>query len=123
MNWKLSGADIEFDHGLSILSNIETDKGLDSNFLPVEYKKSGKWSYYTTKEMIAQAKVLEDAHTKFLSAYNHLLMINPTKEKFATTTRDLTFYELLRMYSNQLEKENSVLFVCIPPTNYTHHLI
>ena len=37
-------------------------------------------------------------------------MINPTKEKFETTTRKLTFYELLRMYSNNLEKENSVLF-------------
>lgn len=38
-------------------------------------------------------------------------MINPTKQKFETTTRDLTFYELLRMYSNHLERENSVLFV------------
>jgi len=38
-------------------------------------------------------------------------MINPTKQKFETTTMDLTFYELLRMYSNHLERENSVLFV------------
>jgi hypothetical protein len=38
-------------------------------------------------------------------------MINPTKEKFSLTTIDYNFYEQLRMYSNALEKENSILFV------------
>jgi hypothetical protein len=37
--------------------------------------------------------------------------VNPTKEKFKETVMGVTFYELLRMYSGQLEKENSVLFV------------
>ena len=38
-------------------------------------------------------------------------MINPTKEKFENTTLRLEYYEQMRMYSNILERENSVLFV------------
>lgn len=53
-----------------------------------------------------------DNHTKFLKEYKDLVMINPNKEKFESTTLRLEYYEQLRMYSNALEKENSVLFVC-----------
>lgn len=48
---------------------------------------------------------------EFLESYNELVFVNPTKEKFQLTTIDYVFYEQLRMYSNALEKENSVLFV------------
>lgn len=53
-----------------------------------------------------------DNHFKFLNQYKDLVMINPNKEKFESTTLRLEYYEQLRMYSNALEKENSVLFVC-----------
>lgn len=53
-----------------------------------------------------------DQHTEFLKVYEKLIMINPTKEKFKSSTLRLEYYEQLRMYSNALEKENSVLFVC-----------
>lgn len=53
-----------------------------------------------------------DKHLKFLKQYRGLVMINPNKEKFESTTLRLEYYEQLRMYSNSLEKENSVLFVC-----------
>lgn len=53
-----------------------------------------------------------DKHTVFLKEYKDLVMINPNKEKFESTTLRLEYYEQLRMYSNALEKENSVLFVC-----------
>ncbi|MEO7028144.1 MAG: hypothetical protein ABI147_01920 [Acidobacteriaceae bacterium] len=36
--------------------------------------------------------------------------MNPTKEKFKHTIMNQTYYELLRLYSNELEKENTVLF-------------
>jgi len=36
--------------------------------------------------------------------------VNPTKEKFKTTVFDEQFYELLRIYANSLEKENTILF-------------
>lgn len=47
----------------------------------------------------------------FITAYKKFIIVNPTKRKFAETVLDYHFYELMRLYSNALEKENSVLFV------------
>ncbi|MFA6386372.1 MAG: SIR2 family protein [Candidatus Paceibacterota bacterium] len=47
----------------------------------------------------------------FLEAYHKLPIINPTKDKFKLTLLNQNHYELLRIYANELEKENSVLFV------------
>jgi hypothetical protein len=47
----------------------------------------------------------------FTQAYEDLLVVNPTKEKFKHTLLNQTYYELLRIFSNELEKDNSVLFV------------
>jgi len=47
----------------------------------------------------------------FLSEYSKLLIVNPAKEKFERTVFDEQFYELLRIYANELEKENTILFV------------
>ena len=47
----------------------------------------------------------------FVEAYEKLLIVNPTKEKFKLTLLNQTYYELLRLYANELEKENTVLFV------------
>ncbi len=43
--------------------------------------------------------------------YSSLRIVNPTKKKFETTVLNEYYYALLRVYSNELEKENSVLFV------------
>ena len=48
---------------------------------------------------------------KFLHHYKALVMINPRKEKFRESVIDLHFYELMRLYSNALERSNSILFV------------
>lgn len=48
---------------------------------------------------------------RFLELYSRIVMINPTKKKFEDTTKSLHYYEMLRLYSNHLERENSVLFV------------
>lgn len=47
----------------------------------------------------------------FFEFYQDIVMVNPTKHKFKETVLDLHFYELMRLYSNSLEKENSILFV------------
>lgn len=120
VNWLLNTDEkIKYDNNLEILNGIDTIKIDKKDLLDIEYKKKIKgedvWLSYTIDELEAQilknkiVKVKE--HDDFLEAYDKLIMINPTKEKFETTTRKLTFYELLRMYSNNLEKENSVLFV------------
>lgn len=111
VNWKLNGNEIDYDHGLKILNEVRANKGSDSDFLELYKNIGGDWVPKTIDELLTEAGSKIDLHEKFLEAYNKLLMINPTKEKFETTTRDLTFYELLRMFSNHLEKENSVLFV------------
>lgn len=120
VNWLLnSDGKIKYDNNLDILRAIEAIKIDKANLLDIEYKKTTKegdiWVSYTTDELEAQIvtkKIKKDKeHDDFLEAYDKLIMINPTKEKFETTTRKLTFYELLRMYSNNLEKDNSVLFV------------
>lgn len=48
---------------------------------------------------------------KFLEIYKDLLIVNPTKNKFEETLLDRNYYEMLRMFSNELEKENAVLYV------------
>lgn len=120
VNWLLTTeGKIKYDNNLEILSTIASIKIDKANLLDIEYKKSTKgddiWVSYTIDELEAQLLTKkikkEKEHNDFLEEYDKLIMINPTKEKFETTTRKLTFYELLRMYSNNLEKENSVLFV------------
>ena len=49
--------------------------------------------------------------SELLKAYEKLQIVNPTKEKFSDTTFNKTYYELLRLYANELEKENTALFV------------
>lgn len=50
-------------------------------------------------------------YDSFINEYDKLVMINPTKEKFSTTVLDYHFYELMRMYSNALERTSSLLIV------------
>lgn len=61
---------------------------------------------------LTAGKKADESTDAFLEAYDKLLIIvNPTKEKFRYTLMNQTYYELLRLYSNELEKENTVLFV------------
>lgn len=80
---------------------------VDDELLPLENKFSKLIELAEAKEEFKLEK-----HIEFLEEYKNLIMINPTKEKFESTTLRLEYYEQLRMYSNALEKENSVLFVC-----------
>ena len=81
-------------------------------FIESEKRKTEK----TYEQIIEDAEGLElsyDAseYDNFITAYKKFIIINPTKRKFAETVLDYHFYELMRLYSNALEKENSVLFV------------
>jgi hypothetical protein len=48
---------------------------------------------------------------EFIDEYNKLIMINPRKSKFRETVIDLHFYELMRLYSNNLECASTLLMV------------
>jgi hypothetical protein len=54
---------------------------------------------------------LKKSGKKFDDVYKKLAIINPEKKKFEETVIDLTYYELLRLYSSELEKENVTLFI------------
>lgn len=53
----------------------------------------------------------DNVFNDFLIEYHKLIMVNPTKHKFKETVIDVHFYELMRMFSNSLEKENTILLV------------
>lgn len=52
-----------------------------------------------------------DGYGNFLEEYDKLLVVNPTKAKFQETVLNQKYYDLLRIYANELEKENTLLFV------------
>lgn len=66
---------------------------------------------YSRLEMLDNLKELDKDDVKFLALYSDLQIVNPSKDKFKKTVMGITHYELLRMYSNELERENSVLFI------------
>jgi len=45
----------------------------------------------------------------FISKYNELAIINPTKKKLNTTVLNANYYDQLRMFCNELEKSNTIL--------------
>lgn len=62
-------------------------------------------------ERLGEADKLSPEVEAFAASYNGLGIVNPDKRKFATTVLNETYYELIRRLANELEKENSVLFV------------
>lgn len=61
-------------------------------------------------ELVNEA-MLKLKDKEFYEKYQKIAVVNPEPKKLQETVVDLTYYELLRMYSSELEKENSVLFV------------
>lgn len=56
--------------------------------------------------------LLAKTGTEFITEYkNKILVVNPEDAKFSETVLNKYYYELLRSYSSELERENSVLFV------------
>lgn len=109
LNWENDGEDIihsDLSHVVSIQEQLEKIK-----------KKSvlSELTIGTTVEDLIDADKLlgppATSPSSFLDAYEKVLAVNPTKEKFERSVIDDTFYELLRLYANSLEKENSLLFV------------
>lgn len=121
-------ADIYFDHGLTLVRGVaELRDAARQHLLPVlvEPQPEGHGpTIRSTADLLTDAdqrlKEAKRANTEeevaakvrgFSNAYDRLGIVNPDKRKFATTVLNETYYELIRRFSNELEKENSVLFV------------
>jgi hypothetical protein len=107
LTWKIA------DHNNIVFSNLSTVKGVK--------KKTGCYFFklLSMKEVVESLKEknipndykLTNSINDFLKEYKKLAIVNPTKRKFEETVMNQTYYELLRIYCNELEKENTVLFV------------
>lgn len=108
--------EITNNNSLEILKNISKVGIKEEQVTPIitgEKDEKDRDKTFTYNELLNNIANIEekDIHNEYLTHYGELVMINPTKDKFRDTTSNFYFYELLRMYANHLEKENSVLFV------------
>jgi hypothetical protein len=104
-----SKTDIYFDHGLSLVTNVNTTfEQAKPHLLPITDPDE-----VDADDLIGNvaSDQLPEAVKDFTAAYDALGIVNPDKQKFATTVLNETYYELIRRFANELEKENSVLFV------------
>jgi len=116
--WK---ADIYFDHGLTLVREVEELlNAARRHLLPILVSSESDGAGSTIRpvsELVAEAERASlkpsavAAIEAFVTGYARLGIVNPDKRKFATTVLNETYYELIRRFANELEKENSVLFV------------
>ena len=102
--YKKENEDIAFSHDLRLVKKIESIPNLKS----IKIKEEEN-----IDELIEKANKIktDNSVNEFITDYEKLAIVNPTKEKFRETVLNRNYYELLRIYSNELEKENTVLFV------------
>ena len=113
--------DIFFDHGLTLIADVESNLGAARVRLLdvlVEPQPEGQGpTIRPVPDLLGDADNAIQADPdlsdvkRFTAAYNRLGIVNPDKRKFASTVMNETYYELIRRFANELEKENSVLFV------------
>lgn len=116
LNWKLNKENehIYFDRALSVTKNLTEIQFNDGELIECFDTKGNAINltkvYKKASEKII-SEALEEKLNLFNDAYTKLKMVNPNKDKFEETTLKYSYYELLRMYSNNLERENSILLV------------
>lgn len=111
--------DIFFDQNLKIVEDVKnktiSNNSIDIDKLWKKRKNEVKDEKYelTIDDLTSEAngKISDTSVNEFITEYEKLAIVNPTKEKFRKTVLNRNYYELLRIYSNELEKENTVLFV------------
>ncbi len=116
LSWKEDNGKIEYRSNISeVLKNIEEYAEVfnDEWFM---YNKQYPINVQESIKIINDRKIniksrLVGRVEKFNDAYKMLHIINPTKKKFEETLLLNIYYDLLRIYSNELEKTNSAIFV------------
>jgi len=100
-------SDIVFDSRLTSIDDIE-ERLTAIRSLLIEVTKDTSAASLIAEPLPKQSLApLDD----FLDAYEALPIVYPRKAKFQQTVLQQNYYDLLRVFSNELEKENSVLFV------------
>jgi hypothetical protein len=107
LTWKMAAPDsIVFSPDLEHVSMIKSKEITPALILGISQAS-------TIESLIASndGRQADGTVADFLEAFDRLAVVNPTKAKFRQTILNQTHYELLRIYSNELEKENTVLVV------------
>lgn len=97
--------EIGFDGELALVA--ETADALES----VAAELTAVSASTSPADLLAAAAGKTTQVADFLARYDELAIVNPTKAKFQQTVLNQNYYDLLRLFSNELEKENCVLFV------------
>ncbi len=107
LTWKTDGDSILFAQDLQQVEDISSIT-INSDTL-IDIKATDRLNELITKSSsITYNKSEIDS---FKEVYEKLTIVNPTKDKFKHTILNQTYYELLRIYANELEKDNTILFV------------
>lgn len=118
INWKEVDDVIKNDIGLPTVNAVKdalAGIGVANFIATTKTDAAGNTVEKTLTEMVTEAEAKHmanaDVFNPFLDEYRKIVMINPTKRKFKESVIDHHFYELMRQYSNNLEKENTLLLV------------
>ncbi|MWB94025.1 hypothetical protein GON26_06600 [Flavobacterium sp. GA093] len=118
ITWDKSSEDvIRYNENAEVLINLNKITFSDDELITLVKDDGGgiiPRDYFELKNELIKRDFTDldiASYEKFIEEYDKLVMINPTKEKFENTTLRLEYYEQMRMYSNILERENSVMFV------------
>jgi hypothetical protein len=115
VTWEMNKGNINFSN-LNILQEV-TDEISKISLVNVKTLNDAKWTAetrnLTINEIVDEVTAITPVPivADFIKSYEKLQIVNPTKDKFKDTTFNKNYYELLRLYANELEKENSVLYV------------
>ncbi len=121
-------ADIYFDHALTLVTEVGAHlkaaerhlisvlvdpqpEGQGPTIRPIDDLVNDAEQYFEGLDLLGRGDEEFAAVEAFVASYSRLGIVNPDKRKFATTVLNETYYELIRRLANELEKENSVLFV------------
>lgn len=87
------------------------------------YIRAGKNNFSELFTILKEEIEYVSRYRDFLYDYkNSFVIVNPTKEKFHTTLMNQIYYDLLRIYSNEMEKNNS-LFICLGFSFEDEHIL
>jgi len=107
LTWELGEDSILFSKDLKQIQNIDDVALTTGTMITIDKNDS-----LSDLEIKASAITYNSTEIEnFMTEYEKLSIVNPTKDKFRETILNQTYYELLRIYANELEKENTVLFV------------
>lgn len=112
LTWQYNNGNIYFDHTLEQVQKVKTT--IKSDLIDVITKDTETLKKDDLNSLISKlptGKINAIKFKAFLEEYDKLSIVNPTKGKFQQTVLDQKYYDLLRIYANELERENTLLFV------------